>query len=158
VVAGQTAHMSRYVVSEQRTIEASPQELFDIVADPARHPELDGSGTVRAARAGNPGRLGLGATFSMDMKIGAPYKIRNTVIEFEEPARIAWRHFNGHVWRYLFEPVDGGTRVTEQWDARPARNRLALLLVGFGRRNRRGIRATLSRLEELAELSHPEST
>lgn len=142
--------MSKYLVTEQRLIAAPPQRIFDIVADPAMHPVLDGSGSVRAARLGNPLRLALGATFGMDMKLGASYKIRNTVLEFEEGRRIAWRHFNGHVWRYLFEPTGSGTRVTEQWDARPAKNRLLLLLMGFGRRNRRGIRATLTQLDRLA--------
>ena len=142
--------MSAYLVSESKVIAADPQVLFDIVADPAMHPRIDGSGTVRESRADGAERLSLGARFGMDMKLGAPYKITNTVVEFDEPTRIAWRHFNGHVWRYLFEPVDGGTRVTEQWDARPAKNRLFLRLSGFPARNRRGIVATLDRLAELA--------
>jgi hypothetical protein len=54
------------------------------------------------------------------------------------------------VWRYLFEPVEGGTKVTEQWDARPARSRMFLGVLGFPRRNREGIVATLQRLDELA--------
>lgn len=141
--------MSAYLVSESKVIAAEPQRLFDIVADPAMHPVMDGSGSVRGVRTGGPGRLALGARFGMDMKLGASYKILNTVVEFEEPRTIAWRHFNGHVWRYLFEPVDGGTKVTEQWDARPAKNRIFLRLVGFPRRNRQGILATLDRLAEL---------
>lgn len=142
--------MSAYLVSESRVIAAEPQQLFDIVADPAMHPVIDGSGSVKAARDGSPGRLELGATFGMDMKLGAPYKITNTVVEFDEGRQIGWRHFNGHIWRYLFEPVDGGTRVTEQWDARPARNRLGLRLAGFPGRNRKAILATLQRLAEVA--------
>jgi hypothetical protein len=142
--------MSSYLVSESKIITAEPQRIFDIVADPAMHPVMDGSGTVRASRSGGPQRLSAGAKFGMDMKLGAPYKIVNTVVEFDEPKVIAWRHFNGHVWRYLFEPVDGGTRVTEQWDARPAKNRLLLRLSGFPARNRKGIRATLDRLADLA--------
>lgn len=142
--------MSRYLVSETRTIAADPHRLFDIVADPAQHPLLDGSGSVQGSHAGNPARLSEGARFGMDMHLGASYKITNTVIEFDDPRRIAWRHFNGHVWRYLLEPVEGGTLVTEQWDARPAWNRLFLVLAGFPARNRRGIRNTLDRLAELA--------
>jgi hypothetical protein len=141
--------MSGYLVSESRTIAAEPQRLFDLVADPAMHVAMDGSGTLQAAHTDVPERLQLGARFGMDMRIGAAYKITNTVIEFEEGRRLAWRHFNGHIWRYVFEPVDGGTLVTEQWDARPARNRLFLRLVGFPSRNRRGMRATLERLDEL---------
>jgi hypothetical protein len=142
--------VSAYLVSESKVIAAPAQRLFDIVADPAMHPVMDGSGSVQASRSGGPTRLELGSKFGMDMKLGAPYKITNTVIEFDEPNVIAWRHFNGHVWRYLFEPVDGGTRVTEQWDARPAKNRLFLRISGFPARNRAGIIATLDKLAELA--------
>jgi len=142
--------MSDGLVSEERIIATEPQRLFDIIADPAMHPVIDGSGSVRAARPGNPTRLSPGAMFSMDMQLGASYKIRNTVVEFDEPHRIAWRHFNGHVWRYLFEPVDGGTRVTEQWDPADAHNKLFLRLSRFPARNRRGIHRTLLRLDEIA--------
>ena len=145
--------MSAYLVTESRVIAADPQAIFDIVADPAMHPVMDGSGTVRASLDGAPRRLAAGTKFGMDMKLGAPYKITNEVVEFEDGRRIAWRHFNGHVWRYLFEPVDGGTKVTEQWDARRVWNRLALRLSGFPARNRAGIRATLEKLEALATSS-----
>lgn len=142
-------------MSESRIISAGPQQLFDIVADPAMHPALDGSGTVQAPRAGTPARLSLGARFAMDMRLGAAYRITNVVVEFDEPHQIAWRHWGGHIWRYLFEPVEEGTRVTEQWDARPARGRFAMAGLGFDRRNRRSIRASLQRLTELANPTPP---
>jgi Polyketide cyclase / dehydrase and lipid transport len=143
--------MSAYLVSESRTIRCDAQRLFDIVADPAMHPVIDGSGTVRATAGQAPERLELGASFGMDMKLGAPYKVTNTVVEFEDGRRIAWRHLNGHIWRYTFEAVPGGaTRVTEQWDARRVWNRFALRLSGFPGRNRAGIVTTLARLEEEA--------
>ncbi|MCW2497361.1 SRPBCC family protein [Jatrophihabitans sp.] len=138
--------MSTYLVSESAVIAATPQQLFDIIADPAMHPVIDGSGSVRAVREGGPARLSQGAKFSMDMKLGAPYKIQNTVVEFDEPHQLGWRHFNGHIWRYIFEPVEGGTKVTEEWDATGVHNKLALRLMGFPKRNRAGIQATLERL------------
>jgi hypothetical protein len=144
---------SRYLVSVSRVIDADPQTLFDIVADPAQHPVIDGSGSVKAIRDGGPERLSAGAKFGMDMHLGASYKILNTVVEFDEPTVLAWRHFNGHVWRYRFAPVAGGTEVTEEWDARPAKNKLFLLLVGFGRRNKKGMSATLERLDRLVASS-----
>jgi Polyketide cyclase / dehydrase and lipid transport len=145
-----------YLVSVSKVIPAEPQRLFDVVADPAMHPVIDGSGSVQGQRDDQPDRLSLGARFGMDMKIGARYPITNTVVEFEEGRRIAWRHFNGHVWRYVFEPVPEGTRVTEEWDARPAGNRLLLVLAGFPRRNRAGMRATLDRLARLVGEPQPE--
>jgi hypothetical protein len=134
----------------QRTVACTPQRLFDLVADPAQHPLIDGSGTVIAARDGNPARLALGSTFAMDMHLVLGYRIVNTVVEFDEGRRIAWRHFYGHRWRYVFEPVEGGTLVTEQWDARHARSRLPLALLGYPARNRGGIEKSLDRLAALA--------
>lgn len=141
--------MSRFLVSVERTIPVSRQQLFDVLADPSQHPVIDGSGSVRAARAGNPGRLSMGATFGMDMKLGAAYRITNTVVEFDEPGRIAWRHWGGHIWRYRFEPDGAGTRVIEQWDATAVWSRALLSVAGFPRRNRRGMLATLERLDAL---------
>ena len=40
----------------------------------------------------------------MDMKKGAPYKIKNKVVEFEPDRLIAWRHVGLHRWRYELEP------------------------------------------------------
>jgi len=144
---------SKYLVSVSRVIDADPQTLFDIVADPAQHPVIDGSGSVKAVRDRSPERLSLGAKFGMDMHIAANYKVLNTVVEFDEPNVIGWRHFNGHIWRYRFTPVDGGTEVTEQWDARPAKNRFFLLLIGFGRKNKQGMTKTLQRLDRLVTTS-----
>jgi len=163
------AEQSRFLVSVDAVIQAPRQRVFDIVADPRRHPSFDGSATVRASRADVPRRLGLGARFSMDMRMGVKYKVTNTVVEFDEPNVIAWRHFNGHIWRYRFVDVEPGgadagpdgtdaadgaasaTRVTEEWDARRVGNRWLLWLMGFPRRNRRGMAATLPRLADIAE-------
>ena len=144
---------SRLFVSVTKLIPADRQRLFDVLADPSQHPLIDGSGSVKALRPGGPSRLSLGATFSMDMKIGADYRIRNTVVEFDEPALIAWRHFNGHIWRYRFTEAPGGTEVTEEWDARNAHNRLVLLLLRYAKRNRASMIATLDRLAELVASS-----
>src|SRR4051812_46372464 len=70
---GEVFGSSRYLVSVTRLIPAERQWLFDVVADPAQHPVIDGSGSVKAARPGNPDRLSLGATFSMDMELGTDY-------------------------------------------------------------------------------------
>lgn len=137
-------------VSTSRVIAADRQAIFDLLADPAQHPVLDGSGTVTDVQAGGPQRLSLGARFGMQMRIGAPYKVRNTVVEFEEGQRIAWRHFHGHRWRYELEDAPGGgTRVTETFDWSTATSKLALELAGFPKRNLRGMEATLVRLEEV---------
>lgn len=142
--------MSGAKITVSRVIPAPAQDIFDLLADPAMHPVLDGSGTVRAGRAGNPERLSLGARFGMDMKLGGPYRIANEVVEFDEGRRIAWCHFSKNVWSYDLEPVDDGraTRVTETFD--PSRGRfpgIALKLAGFYRRNREGMEKTLENIE-----------
>jgi hypothetical protein len=140
-------------VSRERFIPAAPEVIFEVLATPALHSVIDGSGTVKGAQPRGPGRLDLGARFGMEMNMRVDYKILNTVCEFEEGRRIAWRHFYGHVWRYILEPAtdaDGtaGTRVTEQWDARAVRGKLFLRLAGYLRRHPASIEKTLLRLEQ----------
>lgn len=139
--------------SDSIVISAEPRQIFDILADPRRHSEIDGSGTVRDTLFG-PDRLSKGATFGMSMRMGVSYKITNKVIAFDPDTEIAWRHFGGHIWRYRLEPIDAQrTRVVESWDCSPMKPtaQLAVRLVGFPRRTRRNITATLVRLKVLAE-------
>ncbi len=142
--------MPRQRITVERVIPASAQQLFDVVADPAMHPVIDGSGTVRAVGEDAPQRLAPGARFGMEMRIGRPYRITNTVVEFEEGRLLAWDHLGRARWRYRFEPLDGGrTLVTETWDwsVAPWWLGLGTALLGFRGRNRRGMQATLERLE-----------
>jgi uncharacterized protein YndB with AHSA1/START domain len=142
--------MTQRRVSETRTIATTPDRIFEILTDPAKHPLIDGSGTVRAARKGGPQRLRLGSRFGMDMKMGASYKISNTVVEFEEDRLIAWRHFNGHRWRWELEPAgEGRTRVTETFDWSTARLPFLIDISKFPKRNKAGIEKSLGRLAEL---------
>lgn len=136
-------------VSARRVIPADRQAVFDVIADPAMHPVIDGSGTVREARDSAPERLEPGARFGMSMKLGAPYSVANTVVEFEEGRRLAWRHFHGHRWRYELADVEGGTEVVETFDWSGARTKWPLELAGFPERNRQAMEQTLARLEEV---------
>ena len=137
------------IVSVNKVVAATPQQIFDLLADPKRHADIDGSGSVKAAQSDAPTRLSLGSKFGMDMKIGAPYKITNEVVEFDEGKRIAWRHFGGHVWRYILEPTDGGTLVTEQFDYNGSKSQLMLRAINAPGRNTKSMIATLDRLAKL---------
>lgn len=147
----------------ERVIAAPSSMIFELLADPARHRELDGSGWIVASRSGNPDRLGPGATFGMEMnQRGGRYRIRNEVVEFEEGRRIAWRVrpggraaalrdilFGGHIWRYELEPLDEGTTlVRESWDYGAARSPWLFPLLGYPRQCKRSIEQTLDRLAE----------
>ena len=136
------------VVRRSRVISADPAAIFDLLADPAKHPAIDGSGSVKKPR-GDAQRLTLGARFGMDMRIGLPYRITNEVVEFEEGRRIGWRHFGGHIWRWILEPVEGGTKVTEEFDYGPSRSPVGVRLAGFPQRNAKSMEASLERLEQV---------
>jgi uncharacterized protein YndB with AHSA1/START domain len=141
--------MAEKKVTVTRVIAAPAQAIFDVLADPTKHPLIDGSGSVKAVRAGGPARLALGAKFGMRMKLGLPYRIENTVTVFEEGRAIAWRHVGRHTWRYDLEPLDEHTtRVTESWDwsaLGPLGKGLELL--GVPQKNRAAMEKTLERLE-----------
>ncbi|GAB3489242.1 SRPBCC family protein [Amycolatopsis cihanbeyliensis] len=142
--------MGKRQVSATRTVAAAPEQIFELLADPAKHPLIDGSGSVLAARSAGTRRLELGSRFGMDMKMGASYRILNTVVEFEENRLIAWRHFNGHRWRWRLEPAEGGgTTVTETFDWSTARIPLLIDLSPFPKRNKAAIVQSLDRLSEL---------
>ena len=146
---GQTAVMTSdttKIVSRSTIVPASAQMIFDLLADPRRHGEIDGSGSIQSAQLDAPERLSLNATFGMKMKIGVPYKITNTVVEFEETKTIAWRHFGGHIWRYILEPVDGGTKVTEQFDWNKSKSPLVLKLRKSPQENAKSMEKTLENL------------
>lgn len=137
------------VVSRSTVVPASAAAIFDVLADARRHREFDGSGTVREAFVDAPERLALGSKFGMKMRIVVPYSMTNTVVEFEEGRRIAWRHVGGHVWRYVLEPVEGGTRVTEEFDWSTNRAPLMLKVMNAQKNNAAAIEKTLGRLVEM---------
>lgn len=139
-------------ISRRVTVAAPAADLFALVADPARHGELDGSGSVGDAVTSAAGPLRLGAKFSVRMhQYGVPYKITSTVTRYEAGRVLEWRHPAGHKWRYeLVEsaPVAGRpqTVVTETFDYTEAKAPKVLELLGMTKRNATGIEATLAKL------------
>ena len=138
-------------VSRTRLIHATPEAVFDVLSDADKHVLIDGSGTVHKAKFGNPVRLVLGSEFGMHMKLGVPYRIQNTIVEFESNRLIAWRHMGGHRWRWNLEPANGGTMVTETFDWSTSRSPIMLELAMYPRRNAKSIEKTLARLADLVE-------
>jgi uncharacterized protein YndB with AHSA1/START domain len=146
----------QYLQQAELRIDAAPRAVFAVLSDPQRHPDIDGSGTVRSVQA-SQAPLAVGSTFDMHMKHGYTYSTRNTVIEYEPDRVIAWRThpltrplswlIGGRIWRYELTPDGSGTRVTETWDLRPERKRaLVRRLAGDPAAN---MRATLQRLQRI---------
>ena len=145
------------IVTVERLIPASASDIFDLIADPSRHQDIDGSGTVRSAKGGSE-RLALGSTFGMAMKMGMPYSMQNTVIEFEENRLLAWQtrgpgrigsHVGGRIWRYELEEADGGTLVKESWDISQESFATKPVVRMGAASTRKAMAATLERIEKV---------
>ena len=149
------------VETVERLIPAAPSAIFELLSDANRHQDIDGSGSVRGLKGGAAGtsqRLALDSTFGMSMRIGVPYSMVNTVIEYEQDRRLAWqtrgpsalgRFVGGRIWRYELEPADGGTLVRESWDI-SQESPLTKRVVRMGAAGaRKSMAATLARIEEL---------
>ncbi len=139
------------LLAAQIEVKASARTIFDLLADPANHALIDGSGSVKGALSG-PQRLYLGAKFGMSMRIKVPYRITNEVVTFEEDREIAWRHLMRWEWRYKLTPIDDNrTLVREEFDARPSRSRRWLEMTGALKANPIMMAKTLVRLKEHVE-------
>jgi uncharacterized protein YndB with AHSA1/START domain len=140
-------------VSRSVEVAAPAAELFAMAADPRRHRELDGSGTVRD-NINAPAELAVGSKFSTKMKMfGVPYRITSRVTALKPNALVEWRHPAGHSWRWEFESLSPtSTRVTETFDYHDAgalKNTLKYYeLMGFAKANASGIEATLGKLRD----------
>jgi len=135
-------------VSRRVVVNAPAASVFALVADPNRHAELDGSGTVRARPVRGPQRLSPGSRFSVHMRMyGVPYSITSVVTAFEEDRLVEWRHPAGHRWRWeMTETRPGVTEVTETFDYSTSRAPRVLELLRMPAMNAKGIRSTLDAL------------
>jgi hypothetical protein len=119
-------------VAVSRRIDAPASEIFAILADPKRHPDLDGSGMVRGA-VSDTVVTGVGDVFVMKMYYAehGDYEMKNHVVEYERDRRIGWEPEagRGHPdessdearWghRWIFDLLADGpdaTIVTEIYD------------------------------------------
>lgn len=158
-------------ISVQRTIVAPAEKVFAALSDPSTHCVIDGSNTLlRANGAAPPTQLRVGSVFFTPMTrrlrglarvqivqvavaILVRGRMRNTVVEFEENRRIAWRNFGRHIWRYEVEPIDDAegtvTLVRETFNYAPNLAPWLLEWAGFPAHNARTMAQTLARLDSL---------
>jgi hypothetical protein len=140
--------------SVERVIPAPPEKIFALLADPSRHKDIDGSGSVRDAKD-TPQRVKLGDTFGMSMKMGIPYSMVSTVVAFDDNRCIAWqsrppigkRVAGGRIWRYDLEPVEGGTKVRETWDI--SQEKVKAMVRPARKKTRKNMEKTLERIEQI---------
>jgi uncharacterized protein YndB with AHSA1/START domain len=140
--------------SAARIIIAAPAaKIFDLLAIPSAHQLFDGSETIQGSISG-PDRLFLGAKFSMAMKIKVAYRIKNTVVAFEENKKIAWCHLMKWTWTYELTDLGNGlTQVTESFDASaiPFYAKRWLKMTGAMAHNPKWMAKSLVRLKAICE-------
>ena len=143
------------MVSASREIGASPERIFELIADPAAQPGWDGNDNLASAAAGQRVRR-TGEVFTMTLTAGSIRE--NHVVEFEEGRRIAWmpaepgKERPGHLWRWELEPAGPSrTRVTctYDWTQLTDENRFARARATTADR----LQASLDRLAAVAEES-----
>jgi hypothetical protein len=147
-------------VTVSRRIGAPAHDIFQILTDPVRHQEVDGSGMLRGTVTTSV-ISGVGDVFVMKMyhsKLGE-YESTNHVVEYEPDRRIGWEPGTDpdisaksrwrHRWIYQLTP-DGpdATIVTEIYDCSraPEKERLAM---GNGSIWAEAMARTLERLDLL---------
>lgn len=115
-----TATDAARVVSASLDIAASPERIFELIADPTQQPRWDGNDNLASA-PDQPRIRGVGDVFTMTLTQGS---VRNNhVVEFEEGRLLAWKPAEldqqpiGHLWRWSLEPItESRTRVTHTYD------------------------------------------
>jgi uncharacterized protein YndB with AHSA1/START domain len=117
-------------VSATRVINASADAVFAVLANPARHAAIDGTGWVRETLDSEP-LTAPGQIFRMSMYHAnhpdGDYQMANRVQVFDPPRAISWEpgndsgdgtlHFGGWTWRYdLTVAGPSKTTVTLSYD------------------------------------------
>lgn len=124
---------TEYTVSASATVDAPAPEVFAFITRPGNHAEISGDESVKGERVGPEQLSAEGEKFGMKMKMyGVPYRITNTVVEFEAGKKVAWCHPGKHRWRWEVEALPaGGTKVTETFDMSTSPLKAGLKLLGY---------------------------
>lgn len=109
-----------YVHSVSRVVHASPETLFELIADPAKQPQWDGNDNLGSAK---PGQRVHHVDDMFIMTLARGVERENHVVEFIENQLIAWLPASpgeppaGHLWRWELKDLgDGTTEVQHTYD------------------------------------------
>ena len=128
--------MPAEIISVTSTIAAPAEAIFAVLADPASHPAIDGTGWVGQAldreRLTEPGQVFRVAMYH-DNHPNKNYEMANKVLVCDPPCAISWLpgydaagdgnlEFGGWTWRYDLTPVSQSVtevKLTYDWSAVP---------------------------------------
>lgn len=153
-------------VSVSRRIEVPAEKLFDVLAHPASHPLIDGSGMLREGSGGVISGVGDVFTMKMHNDEMGDYEMANHVVEYEPNRRIGWEPVlqaasrpedqvdigdrSEHRWAFELTPLDAAsTLVTETYDCSRAPQWLRKAVKG-GTRWTASMTTTLEKLDALS--------
>ena len=155
-------------ISATLVIDVSAAVLFAILADPATHTAIDGTGRVRQPRDSKP-LTAAGQIFRVAMyhenHPDRNYEMANRVQVFDPPRAISWEpgydagdgslSFGGWIWRYDLKsagPSESEVTLTYDWSAVPGPLREH---IGFPALPREHLRNSLAHLADLATSEPP---
>ena len=128
--------MTNDTITATVTIPAAAEAVFCVLADPATHAAIDGTGWVRDSLDGKT-LTGEGQIFRIamyhDNHPAKNYEMANKVVVFDRPHVIAWEpgqdvagdgtlSFGGWIWRYDIDDAgssESHVTLTYDWSAVP---------------------------------------
>jgi uncharacterized protein YndB with AHSA1/START domain len=142
-------------VTVERTIDASADAIFDVLSNPKRHVELDGSGFIRSDERTNRIQA-VGDVFTMNMSRpaeGREYQTDNHVTGFDHNKLLVWQTAPAGaeppgwewVWRLEAQGPDQ-TLVTHTYDWSKVTDKAVLEKAKFPLVTRPQLEDTLGRL------------
>jgi hypothetical protein len=106
---------ARESVEVSRRIEAPAARIFEILANPQRHKDFDGSDMLRGCASTHP-ITEVGDIFTIQMhRLGRDYLMINHVVEFEFDRRISWEPSPGDLPTAGGDPSKVGVPAGYRW-------------------------------------------
>ncbi|MBO3130670.1 SRPBCC family protein [Dermatophilus congolensis] len=144
-------------ITISRTIDASPQAIFDILSNPARHAELDGTNTIVSDDKSDR-VTAVGNIFTMNMNaehMGGDYKTDNHVVGYDKDRLIAWKTAPAGTepkgWQWIWELTPQSqdqTTVTLTYDWSAVTDKALLKKITFPVFPQEQLEASLAHLAE----------
>jgi uncharacterized protein YndB with AHSA1/START domain len=105
-------------ITVERTIQASTSAVFEVLSNPQRHAQIDGSGFVKGD-IGSDRIQQVGDVFTMDMTgdhMGGDYQTENTVTGYSPNQLLAWQTAPAGQqppgWQWIWELEAEGSEAT----------------------------------------------